>query len=126
MMGEAYDERGHLLGQAVGKSKQEVLDKLMANHPDAAEVRIKKLTEEFMEKVKGKSVMDGIPVKDEATLCGFPIKFTDKLPAIVNKEIVLGSLDSFVVVGLRCEKCGGRFAVSKAELEKIKRCPLCE
>lgn len=40
-MGQAFDREGNVLGEAFGKTKQEVFDKLHAEHKDAAEIRIK-------------------------------------------------------------------------------------
>ncbi len=42
-MGQPVDERGNVLGEAFGATKREVFDTLMANHEDAAEIRIKSL-----------------------------------------------------------------------------------
>lgn len=40
-MGQAFDEKGNVLGEAYGETKREVFDKLSEAHPDAAEMRIK-------------------------------------------------------------------------------------
>ncbi len=40
-MGQAFDEQGKVLGEAFGHTKGEVFEKLMAEHPDAAEIRIR-------------------------------------------------------------------------------------
>lgn len=48
-MGQAYDEDGNLLGEAEGKTKKEVFDKLQAAHANAAEIRIKSLMKQIRE-----------------------------------------------------------------------------
>jgi len=40
-MGQAFDERGNVLGEAFGDTKREVFDKLTAEFKDAAEIRIR-------------------------------------------------------------------------------------
>ena len=40
-MGQAFDSRGNVLGEAFGETKREVFDKLMEAHGDAAEIRIR-------------------------------------------------------------------------------------
>lgn len=40
-MGQAFDRDGNVLGEAFGETKREVFDKLMAQHTDAAEIRIR-------------------------------------------------------------------------------------
>jgi hypothetical protein len=40
-MGQAFDRDGQILGEAFGSTKREVFDKLMAQHGDAAEIRIR-------------------------------------------------------------------------------------
>ncbi|NOX49199.1 MAG: hypothetical protein GXP16_01515 [Gammaproteobacteria bacterium] len=53
-MGQAFDESGDLLGEAIGKTKREVFDKLMAEHGEEAnELRIRKLQESVKE-IEGK------------------------------------------------------------------------
>lgn len=42
-MGEAFDRAGQFLGDAFGETKREVFEKLMAEHKDAAEIRIRSL-----------------------------------------------------------------------------------
>lgn len=42
-MGQAFDRDGNVLGEAYGDTKREVFDKLMAQHRDAAEIRIRSL-----------------------------------------------------------------------------------
>lgn len=42
-MGQAFDERGNLLGEEFGASKAEVFQKLQANHADAHEFHIRSL-----------------------------------------------------------------------------------
>ena len=44
-MGQAFDDGGNVLGEAFGETKREVFDKLMAKHGDAAEIRIRSLTD---------------------------------------------------------------------------------
>jgi hypothetical protein len=45
-MGQAFDEHGNVLGEAYGSTKKEVLEKLMQEHMDAHEIRIKKMKTE--------------------------------------------------------------------------------
>lgn len=40
-MGQAFDRDGNVLGEAFGATKQEVLEQLMKEHPEAEEIRIK-------------------------------------------------------------------------------------
>lgn len=42
-MGEAFDRAGQFLGDAYGDTKREVFEKLMKEHKDAAEIRIRSL-----------------------------------------------------------------------------------
>lgn len=42
-MGQAFDRDGNVLGEEFGATKREVFDKLMAQHSDAAEIRIRSL-----------------------------------------------------------------------------------
>lgn len=42
-MGQAFDDRGNVLGEAFGETKREVFDKLDQAHNDAAEIRIRTL-----------------------------------------------------------------------------------
>lgn len=42
-MGQAFDERGNVLGEAYGETKREVFDKLTAEFKDAHEIRIRSL-----------------------------------------------------------------------------------
>src|SRR5678815_1411930 len=44
-MGQAFDRDGHVLGEATGDTKREVLDQLEKMHPDADEIRIRTLRE---------------------------------------------------------------------------------
>lgn len=44
-MGQAFDRNGNVLGEAFGETKREVFDKLMAQHADAHEVRIRMLAD---------------------------------------------------------------------------------
>lgn len=46
-MGQAFDRDGNVLGEAVGDTKREVFDTLMREHKDAAEIRIRSLTEQI-------------------------------------------------------------------------------
>jgi hypothetical protein len=48
-MGAAYDDKGNVLGSAVGDSFREVLDKLELAHPKAAEFRLKDLSKQAAE-----------------------------------------------------------------------------
>ena len=45
-MGQAFDESGNVLGEAYGDTKREVFEKLNEAHPNAAEMRIKSITEQ--------------------------------------------------------------------------------
>lgn len=45
-MGQAFDQDGNVLGEAFGETKRDVFNKLMAEHPDAPEIRIRTLREE--------------------------------------------------------------------------------
>lgn len=40
-MGQAFDERGDVMGSAVGATKKEVFEQLDRKFPDAAEIKIK-------------------------------------------------------------------------------------
>ena len=62
-MGQAFDEAGKLLAEAFGKTKREVFDKLMEKAPDAAEVRIKRLTDEI-ERLQSKELEEGRAMTD--------------------------------------------------------------
>lgn len=42
-MGQAFDRDGNVLGEAFGETKREVFDKLMKEHADAAEIRIRSI-----------------------------------------------------------------------------------
>lgn len=42
-MGQAFDRDGRVLGEAFGDTKREVFDKLIAEHADAAEIRIRSM-----------------------------------------------------------------------------------
>ena len=44
-MGEAFDRTGAFLGAAEAETKREVFDKLLKDHPDAHEIRIRSLEE---------------------------------------------------------------------------------
>lgn len=44
-MGQAFDRDGHVLGEAYGDTKREVLDQLEKMHPHADEIRIKGFTD---------------------------------------------------------------------------------
>jgi len=46
-MGEAFDQSGRKIGEAFGSTKKEVFDKLAAEHPNAAEIRIKTIAEQM-------------------------------------------------------------------------------
>lgn len=48
-MGQAFDREGNVLGEAYGDTKREVFDKLMRDHGDAAEIRIRSLEERLSE-----------------------------------------------------------------------------
>ena len=48
-MGQAFDEDGQVLGEAFGHTKQEVFDKLMAAHADAAVLQIRSLQQKAQE-----------------------------------------------------------------------------
>ena len=43
-MGQAFDDKGNVLGEAFGQTKREVFDKLIGAHPSAAEIRIRSLS----------------------------------------------------------------------------------
>ena len=45
VMGQAFDESGHVLSEAFGRTKREVFDKLIEQSPDAHELRIRTLKE---------------------------------------------------------------------------------
>lgn len=45
-MGQAFDRDGNILGELQAESMREVLDGLQKMHPDAAEIRIKHLSEQ--------------------------------------------------------------------------------
>jgi len=47
MMGQAFDRDGNVLGEAFGETKREVFDKLIAEHPDADEIRIKSMKDKI-------------------------------------------------------------------------------
>lgn len=44
-MGQAFDEYGDVLGEAIGATKREVFKKLEAAHPNAHEIRIRSLAD---------------------------------------------------------------------------------
>jgi hypothetical protein len=44
-MGQAFDHEGGVLGEASGETKRDVFDKLMKEHLDAHEIRIKSMEE---------------------------------------------------------------------------------
>lgn len=46
-MGQAFDSRGNVIGEAFGETKREVFDRLIGLHPDAHEIRIKALHAEM-------------------------------------------------------------------------------
>jgi len=50
-MGQAFDKYGDLLGTAVGETKREVFEALNKNHPYAAEIRIRSITDDATEQV---------------------------------------------------------------------------
>ena len=70
-MGQAFDEKGNVLGEAYGETKREVFDKLIEAHPNAAEMRIKSIVEKEQEAVKkaqkaeDTNVDEGDPMRDE-------------------------------------------------------------
>lgn len=45
-MGQAFDRDGNVLGEAFGDTKKEVFDKLIAEHKNAAEIRIRSIEAE--------------------------------------------------------------------------------
>ena len=40
-MGQAFDDKGGVLGEASGATKREVFDELIEKHPDAHEIRVR-------------------------------------------------------------------------------------
>lgn len=42
-MGQAFDSRGNVLGEAFGETKREVFDKLTEQFKDAHEIRVKSM-----------------------------------------------------------------------------------
>ena len=53
-MGQAFDRDGHVLGEAYGDTKREVLEKLEMMHPTAEEIRIKTMHAEVKAAVADK------------------------------------------------------------------------
>lgn len=48
-MGQAFDRDGNVVGEAFGDTKREVFDKLIAEQPNAHEIRIKSMMEKAEE-----------------------------------------------------------------------------
>jgi hypothetical protein len=44
-MGQAFDDKGHVLGDAYGDTKRDVFEQLNKAHPEAHEIRIKALSD---------------------------------------------------------------------------------
>ena len=51
-MGQAFDKSGAILGEIYANTKHEVFDKLINLHPDAHEIRIRTVDDEFGEAEK--------------------------------------------------------------------------
>lgn len=60
-MGQAFDEDGHVLGEAFGHTKADVFEKLNAAHRDAAEIRIKSLTDKVTAVEAAQRASDDLP-----------------------------------------------------------------
>ena len=71
-MGQAFNEDEELLGEATGETKQEVLEKLMRDHPDAEEVRIRTIRDlkewERLRREEAARVLGAAVLKEEAQL----------------------------------------------------------
>lgn len=63
-MGQAFDEKGNVLGEAHGETKREVFDKLNEAHPNAAEMRITSVPKEPAQAPSGSSEPTSTPQGD--------------------------------------------------------------
>jgi hypothetical protein len=59
-MGQAFDKDGAILGEAYGETKRDVFDKLIAEHPNADEIRIKSMRDKAEAATAGQAPPSGL------------------------------------------------------------------
>lgn len=59
-MGQAFDERGNVLGEATGPTKSDVLKALEESHPHAAEIRITSVERHFQQERERQTAAEAI------------------------------------------------------------------